>query len=95
MTEMLHGLYRETDPSRFARRESFFAYLFSYVPVIPYTENISALAARLGAEQAALGHMIPPVDLMIGTTALSFGFSILTHNLRHFRMIPGLHVIPF
>jgi len=35
------------------------------------------------------------VDLMIGATAIFAGFSILTFNLRHFRMIPGLHVIPF
>ncbi|MBZ5610118.1 MAG: hypothetical protein LAP38_17795 [Acidobacteriia bacterium] len=35
---------------------------------------------------------IPP-DLLIGATALHFGYSIGTRNLRHFRMIPSLPVV--
>jgi len=31
--------------------------------------------------------------LLIGATALSLGFSLLTVNLRHFKLIPGLNVI--
>lgn len=37
--------------------------------------------------------MIPFADLLIGTTALYFGYALGTRNLRHFRMIPGLKVI--
>jgi len=65
------------------------------VPIYPYLEITAQLAGRIGAEQAAIGLTIPPIDLMIDVTALSLGFSILTTNVRHFRMIPGLHVIPF
>jgi predicted nucleic acid-binding protein len=32
-------------------------------------------------------------DLVIGTTALYLGFDVMTHNLKHFRLIPGLNVI--
>jgi tRNA(fMet)-specific endonuclease VapC len=94
-TEMLHGLYREPDRARRILREAFFAELFSSLPVVPYTQHIAAFAARIGAEQANLGRTVPPVDLMIGATALSLGFSILTSNERHFRLIPGLQVITF
>jgi predicted nucleic acid-binding protein len=31
---------------------------------------------------------------MIGATALELGYRLMTTNLRHFRMIPGLQVIP-
>jgi len=34
-------------------------------------------------------------DLLIGATALSLGYSVLTNNARHFRMIPGLSVMLF
>jgi predicted nucleic acid-binding protein len=37
--------------------------------------------------------MIPFVDLLIGATALSLGFSIFTVNMRHFKKIPGLNVL--
>ncbi|MGD0796083.1 MAG: hypothetical protein ABR910_00035 [Acidobacteriaceae bacterium] len=32
-------------------------------------------------------------DLLIGATALSLGFSVMTENVRHFKLIPGLDVI--
>jgi hypothetical protein len=32
-------------------------------------------------------------DLLIGATALSLGFKVLTGNLRHFQRIPGLAVV--
>jgi predicted nucleic acid-binding protein len=51
------------------------------------------LAGRLEGEQQVRGVTIPFGDLLIGATALSLGFSILTVNSRHFRMIPGLQVI--
>jgi len=41
------------------------------------------------------GNIIPFVNLMIGATALVRGYSVLTTNLKHFRQIPGLNVIPF
>lgn len=51
------------------------------------------LAGRLDGEQAAKGIVIPFADLLIGATALSLGYSVLTTNIRHFRLIPGLTVI--
>ncbi len=38
--------------------------------------------------------MIPFADLQIGVTALDLGYSVVTKNVRHFRMIPDLNVIP-
>ncbi len=94
-TELLVGLRRESDPLRLQRREVFFQSLIQFAPVEPYTAEIAELAGRLGGEQAKLGINIPFSDLLIGATALSLDFSVLTANLRHFRRIPGLHVIPF
>jgi predicted nucleic acid-binding protein len=52
--------------------------------VYPYTAETALLDGRLGGEQQARGNSIPFSDLLIGATALSLGFSILTLNLRHF-----------
>ena len=38
---------------------------------------------------------IPFGDLLIGATALSLGFKVLTVNLRDFQRIPGLTVMQF
>jgi len=95
LTEMLHGVYRTKVPAIRQRRHDFIEAFLREVAVFPYDTAIAELAGRVGGEQAALGQTIPPVDMMIGATALSLGFSILTVNVRHFRMIPGLDVIPF
>ncbi len=65
------------------------------INVYDYTETIAWLAGQIDGEQQAMGNTIPFVDLMIGATALHLGYSILTANLRHFRQIPNLVVIPF
>jgi predicted nucleic acid-binding protein len=61
--------------------------------VYPYTADTALLAGRIDGEQTARGVIIPFPDLLIGATALSLAFSVLTVNARHFHMIPGLQVI--
>ena len=51
------------------------------------------LAGKIDGEQRALGVTIPSMDLLIGVTALEIGYSVVTSNLRHFQLIPGLTVI--
>ena len=42
---------------------------------------------------AKAGVTIPFADLLIGATALEVGYSLLTLNVRHFQLIPGLSVM--
>jgi tRNA(fMet)-specific endonuclease VapC len=51
------------------------------------------LRGEIDGEQQSQGIVIPFGDLLIGATALSLGFSMLTANLRHFQKIPGLTVV--
>ena len=93
LTELIHGIYRSTTPELRLRRQSFIDDLLRALTVYPYTKAIAMLAGRLNGEQQAKGVTIPFTDLLIGATALSLGFSLLTVNLRHFKLIPGLNVI--
>jgi len=63
--------------------------------VYAYTQQIAEITGRIDGEQTAKGNSIPFPDLVIGAIALSLGFSVLTANQRHFRLIPGLDVIAF
>ena len=95
LTECLHGVFHSSSAERFARQTHFFDALLDALPVLPFTKDTAILAARIGGEQAAKGFSIPPIDLLIGATALERNFAVLTTNERHFRMVPGLVVIPF
>jgi predicted nucleic acid-binding protein len=56
---------------------------------------MAQLAAKIDAEARGAGRTIPFADLLIGATALHFGYAIGTRNLRHFQMVPNLAVIQF
>jgi predicted nucleic acid-binding protein len=93
LTELVHGIYRATTPQRRARRQSFVDELRIALTVCPYTEETALLAGRIDGEETAKGTIIPFSDLLIGATALSLGYSVLTSNARHFKLIPKLDVI--
>ena len=51
------------------------------------------LAGKIDAEARADGRAIPFSDLLIGTTALHAGYTIVTAHVRHFQMVLGLVVL--
>lgn len=57
------------------------------------TQEPALLAGRIDGEQRSRGVIIPFGDLLIGATALSLGYQILTGNPRDFQRIPGLSVL--
>jgi tRNA(fMet)-specific endonuclease VapC len=93
LTELIHGVYRAQTPEMRVRRETFLQELLADVTVYPYTKETAMLAGKIDGEQQSRGVVIPFGDLLIGATALSLGFSMLTANLRHFQKIPGLTVL--
>ncbi len=93
LTELIHGLYRAKTPALRLHRQSFLDELLADMTVYPYTKETAMLAGKLDGEQQSKGVVIPFGDLLIGATALSLGFSVLTANLRHFQKIPGLSVM--
>ena len=49
-------------------------------------------AGKTDVNLQAQGLRISLGDLLIGTTALELGYAVVTHNVRHFKMIPDLVV---
>ncbi|HVW01713.1 MAG TPA: type II toxin-antitoxin system VapC family toxin, partial [Planctomycetaceae bacterium] len=47
---------------------------------------------QLRAQLLDTGTPVDPRDLMIASTALHHNLTVVTHNLRHFEVIPGLRV---
>jgi tRNA(fMet)-specific endonuclease VapC len=95
LTELVHGIHRAPLAEIRVRRQTFLKELLADCAVYPYTQECALLAGRLDAEQRNRGVIIPFPDLLIGATALSLAFSLLTVNVRHFERIPGLKVITF
>ncbi len=90
--ELEHGVWRGKNAEQASRRQSFFDDLFAVVAIYPLTFDIARHAARIDGESRRKGVTIPFQDLVIGVTALEFGYAVATVNVRHFQMIPNLVV---
>lgn len=93
IVELTHGIYRAKSDEDRERRRAFTEELCRDMVVHPVTLEIAQLAGRIEGTQAARGVSIAFEDLLIGATALHLGYSVLTVNVRHFRLIPALSVV--
>ncbi len=92
VSELLHGVHRADSQKRRLKREAFVEKILETFPIYPFDLNASRIYARLWASLARKGKQVGAHDLMIASTAISLGFSVLTFNLRDFRKIKGLNL---
>lgn len=92
--ELEHGWHRANTPEAALKRRRYLDEVLAIIPVESFTREMGALAAKIDAEMRKAGLVIATADLLIGITALHYGYAIGTRNVRHFQMIPGLKVIP-
>ncbi|MGA2905453.1 MAG: PIN domain-containing protein [Candidatus Korobacteraceae bacterium] len=93
LIELAHGAIRADTPQRKAQREQFIREILTALPIHPVTVPIAMRTGQIDGENQAKGIRLALSDLLIGVTALDLGYSVATANLRHFQMVPGLHVV--
>jgi len=91
--ELEHGWYRAKTPEVARIRRRYLDEVLTVIPVEPFTREMGVLAAKTDATIRQTGLSVATADLLIGVTALYYGYAVGTHNLRHFRTIPGLTVL--
>lgn len=88
--ELRHGAARSRNPHALWRRIE--QDILERVAILAVTTEDALLAGDLQAQLWSLGKPIETEDLLIGASALSRGFAVVTHNVSHFRRLPGLRV---
>lgn len=78
--ELEHGFHRAHTPEAGAKRRR-------------YSMKCSRSSPWNRARVKWASSVPEPVDLLIGVTALRYGYAVGPRNLRHFNMIPGLQVL--
>ena len=61
-------------------------------PIVDITPAIMECFGELKSDLEKSGTSVADLDLMIGATALTIGYSVATNNVAHFSRIPGLSV---
>jgi predicted nucleic acid-binding protein len=88
--EILYGAYKSKDVERnLASAKGF----LSTVELLGFDNGSAELAGQVLAEMESKGKSVDFRDLFIGCIALNKGFTVVTHNKKHFQQIPKLHVM--
>lgn len=91
-SELLHGVHRLEGAARRARAERLVEAILGRLPVVPFDLEVARVHATLSAELQSKGTPVGAHDLMLAATAVCFGFSVATRDLRSFPRILGLAV---
>lgn len=86
--EILRGLKAKGATKQIAAFDRFCAVNI----VLPLTDEIIVRASDIYAFLKQRGELIGDADILIASTALLSGISVVTNNLNHFRRIPELRI---
>ena len=92
VAELLHGVHRADSTKRRLKRSAYVEKVIELFPIYNFDTSIARIYAELMSELSRKGIRIGAHDLIIGSTAVSLGFSVVTYNVRHFERIEGLKI---
>ena len=89
LAELYEGMLRSREP---ATDERVLDDFLSDVPVVDLDDETCRIFGRERSRLRADGNLIGDLDLLIASTALRHGLTLLTNNRRHFERIEGLAI---
>jgi predicted nucleic acid-binding protein len=89
--EVLYGIALNP-PHAATLQQRYNDYLRRRLTVIPTDGEVAATFAKLKAACKVAGTLVPEMDLLIASTALTHNLTVATLNHRHFKLCPGLHL---
>ena len=92
VSELLHAVHRADSEARREQREAFVEKILEIFPLYPFDLSASRVYARFWGQFIKKGVVVGTHDLMIASTCLSLGFSVLTAEIRDYRKIEGLRI---
>lgn len=90
MAELYQGVFFSTDPR--ANEQALHEFMAG-IEILPIDDAVCRIFARERGRLRAAGTPIGDFDLLIGSTAISRGLTLLTNNRRHFERMQGLQVL--
>lgn len=62
-------------------------------PVVDVTRPVMECFGELKASLSSAGTGVDDFDLLIGCTALTMNYAVVTNNIKHYQKIPGVKVL--
>jgi len=93
-SELLVGVHKANTAERSIKRAAFVEGLLASLPIFEFDLETARVHAKTLAALPK-GVTIGAHDLLIGATAIRYGFPVLTTNVKDFLRIPGLEILEF
>ena len=91
-SELLVGVHRADSRVPRLTRAEFVEGVIEIFPVLPFDLRAARVHAEIWAKLTSTGSTIGFIDMIIASTALAHGYSVITDNIRDFNRVPGLNV---
>ena len=92
VSELLHGVHRADSEKRRLTRGAFVEKIIQTFPIYSFELNAARIYAKLWSNIAKKGMTIGAHDLMIASTAIALGFSVMTADVRDYGKIKEVSV---
>ena len=83
VTELLHGVHRADTTKRRLKRSAYVEKVIELFPIYNFEITTARTYSELWADLSKKGIQIGAHDLIIGSTALSLGFSVATYHAKN------------
>ncbi len=88
--EMVYGAEKSKKTSQNMAKIHRLAEIY---PIIDITRSVMDSFGEIKASLSTQGLTVDDFDLLIGCTALTLNYTIVTNNTKHYSKIPGLNVV--
>jgi tRNA(fMet)-specific endonuclease VapC len=89
VAELIYGAHH-SGPDHRANNLALITSLRQQFASLPFDDRAAEQYGKVRAHLASVGMPIGPNDLIIAAIALAHGCTLVTHNTREFRRVPGL-----
>jgi tRNA(fMet)-specific endonuclease VapC len=84
--ELYHGAYKSGREKNIALVKAFSTSFES----LPFDDSAAEIYGQIRVALEKQGNLIGPYDLLIASTALAYGVTLVTHNTKEFSRVPEL-----
>ena len=88
--EMIYGARKSERVSQNLAKVHRLAEIY---PIVDITRSVMDSFGEIKATLSTIGITVDDFDLLIGCTALTLNYAIVTNNTKHYQKIPGLRVV--
>ena len=92
LAELYDGVFGAEDRQR--AEQGLQDFLDAVDKIVPLADPVCRIFAMERIRLRTAGNRLDDLDLLIGSTAIHHGLTLLTNNRRHFERMEGLNIIP-